>query len=196
MAAALSAQGGTAGLDARAKGKPTAPLTLYEMSDFQCPFCRDFTLKTLPTLEREFVATGKIRMIFINFPLPNIHANATAAAEVAMCSAQQHRFWPVHDRFFLRQPVWAPLKNPRAYLIALADSAGVDGKVLGRCLADGSGRAAVAADRDAAAKTGAHSTPTFYIEGALIEGDAPPAVFRQLLDSIYRSKVPSPPAAR
>src|SRR2546427_10927732 len=94
-------QGGTA-LVARTKGRPDAPITVYEMSDFQCPYCREFALKTMPVLEREYVATGKIRFIYINFPLSNIHAHAVAAAVVAMCAAQQGKFWPVHDRLFER----------------------------------------------------------------------------------------------
>ena len=46
---------------ARTKGVATAPVTIYEMSDFQCPYCRRFSLETFPALEREYVATGKVR---------------------------------------------------------------------------------------------------------------------------------------
>ncbi len=51
------------------KGSATAPITVYEMSDFQCPYCRRFALETFPTLEREYIATGKVRWVFVNFPL-------------------------------------------------------------------------------------------------------------------------------
>ena len=180
------------GLAPRSKGRPDAPITVYEMSDFQCPYCREFALKTMPVLEREYVATGKIRFIYINFPLSNIHAHAVAAAVVAMCAAQQGKFWPVHDRLFERQPQWAARPEPGPYLAALADSAGADPAQLDRCLASRAGEPAVQADAQAAARAGAHSTPTFYIEGGLIDGAAPPAVFRAVLDSIYRIKTARP----
>ncbi|HMU62858.1 MAG TPA: thioredoxin domain-containing protein, partial [Gemmatimonadales bacterium] len=91
LAAPLRAQDPMA---ARTKGSPTAPVTVYEMSDFQCPFCARFALEIFPTLEAEYVETGKVRWIFVNFPLP-MHDNAVSAAQVAMCAAKQNKFWPV-----------------------------------------------------------------------------------------------------
>ncbi|HRZ10316.1 MAG TPA: thioredoxin domain-containing protein, partial [Gemmatimonadales bacterium] len=64
---------------ARTKGSASAPVTVYEMSDFQCPYCARFALDIFPTLEAEYIQTGKIRWIFVNFPLP-MHPNATPAA--------------------------------------------------------------------------------------------------------------------
>jgi len=197
LGTALHGQG--EGVATRSKGRLDAPVTIYEMSDFQCPYCRDFALNTLPTLEREYIATGKVRLVFIVFPIQTIHPNAMAAAQVALCAAHENRFWPVHDALFAKQPDWAPLKDPKAYLLALADSAGGGGggagSALRQCVDSGRGRDAVEVDIAAAQRAGAHSTPTFYIEGGLIEGDAPAAVFRQVLDSVYQSKTtPAPPA--
>src|SRR5207247_4964623 len=92
--------------------------------DFQCPYCRQFALTVFPTLEREFVHTGKVRFVYVNFPLTAIHRHAVAAAAVAMCAARQNRFWPVHDLLFQRQERWAAQEDPGPYLLALADSAG------------------------------------------------------------------------
>lgn len=172
----------------RTKGRRDAPITIYEMSDFQCPFCRAFTLETMPTLERDYVATGKVRVVYINLPLASVHRNATVAAQVAMCAAQQHRFWPMHDLLFHHQDEWAKLAAPRELLMTLGDSAGLNRDRLTRCLASPSTAAAVEADAKRARRAGATSTPTFYIEGGLLEGAAPVAVFRTVLDSIYRSK--------
>src|SRR5207302_9088046 len=69
-------------LAARAKGRPDAPVTVYEMSDFQCPYCRSFALTTMPLLEKEYVQTGKVRFVYINLPLTTRHPNAAAAAEL------------------------------------------------------------------------------------------------------------------
>jgi protein-disulfide isomerase len=188
VALGTAAQAQGEGLATRSTGRADAPVTVFEMSDFQCPFCRHFALETLPALEREYVASGKVRLIFVNFPMTNLHPNAWAAAEVAICAAQQQKFWPVHDILFQRQERWAPLKTPGAYLVALADSAGTDSASMARCAASDASRAAVQADSTAAARAGAHGTPTFYIEGGLIAGDAPVEVFREVLDSVYKSR--------
>jgi protein-disulfide isomerase len=162
------------------------------MSDFQCPFCRDFALETMPGLDREYVESGKVRFVYVNYPLTNIHQHAVAAAEVAMCAARQGRFWPVHDALFRRQTQWAGREDPLPLLIALADSAGVRHGPLVQCVTTHATRAAIDADAAAAVHAGARSTPTFYIEGWLIDGAAPLADFREVLDSIYRSKTGRP----
>jgi protein-disulfide isomerase len=188
----VTVAGGTAqGPDpmaARSKGRPGAPITIYEMSDFQCPYCRAFTLETMPQLEREYIATGKVRLVYVNLPLERVHKNATVAAEVAMCAAGQGRFWRMHDLLFHNQEHWAELQAPLPYLRVLADSAGLDRAALTRCLASPATAALVRADAERAHRSGAQSTPTFYIEGGLLEGAAPITAFRAVLDSIYQSK--------
>jgi len=175
-------------LAARSKGKPTAAITIYEMSDFQCPYCRAFTLETMPLLEREYIGTGKVRLVYINLPLTSVHKNATLAAEVGMCAAAQGKFWPMHDLLFRNQPHWAELAAPRPFFFGLADSAGLDHARLTRCLASPATAALVKEDGERARRSGASSTPTFYIEGGLLEGAAPITAFRAVLDSIYQSK--------
>ncbi|PYO97755.1 MAG: hypothetical protein DMD60_05920 [Gemmatimonadetes bacterium] len=174
-------------------GRADAPITVYEMSDFQCPYCREFALSTMPLLEREYVQAGKVRFVYINLPLSSLHKNAATAAAVALCAARQERFWPMHDLLFRHQQQWAALASPRAYLLALGDSAGLDSARLTQCVASGATAAEVERDAERARRSGATSTPTFYIEGALLEGAAPASVFRAALDSIYRSKTATPP---
>ena len=175
-------------LAVRTKGRPGAPVTVYEMSDFQCPYCKAFALATLPLLEREYVTSGRVRFVYINLPLPSLHANATAAAEAALCAAHQHKFWPMHDLLFRHQDDWAKLADPSPALLTLGDSAGADHARLAACLAAHATAAEVQADAERARRAGAVSTPTFYIEGGLLEGNAPVEVFRAVLDSVYRSK--------
>ena len=176
-------------LAARSKGSAQAPVTVYEMADFQCPVCRMFVVTVFPTIEREFIQTGKVRWVFINLPLTSIHANAAIAAEVAMCAARQGRFWPIHDALYQQQDDWAKLPEPRDKLIVIAQRAGVDRKKLLACLQSGEARKEVEADTQRAMRSGAHATPSFYIEGGLLEG-APytPDPMRQLLDSIYTAR--------
>jgi protein-disulfide isomerase len=172
---------------ARTRGSPTAPVTVYEISDFQCPFCAEFALETMPTLEREYVSTGKVKFIFVNFPLP-MHRNAVPAAELAMCAARQGKFWQLHDLLFRNQEHWEGLAEPGSYFLGLADSARADRDALTTCLREGSVRALVRADAEGAVRSGAHSTPTFYIEGGLVVGAQPVETFRTVLDSIVRAK--------
>ncbi len=172
----------------RSKGSVTAPVTVYEMSDFQCPYCRRFAVETFPALEREYVATGKVRWVFINFPLTSVHANAVAASEVALCASRQNAFWPMHDLLYAHQETWAPLKEPAAFFVSLADSAGISKPELLQCLTSKATRGQVQADAEGAERSGATSTPTFYIEGGLLTGAHPVEVFRAVLDSIYKIK--------
>ncbi|HEY7193957.1 MAG TPA: thioredoxin domain-containing protein [Gemmatimonadales bacterium] len=181
-------------LAARSKGAAAAPVTVYEMADFQCPACRMFTVTVLPTLEREYVATGKVRWVFINLPLTSLHPNAVAAAEVAMCAARQGRFWRTHDALYAQQDTWAKVPDPGPTLAAIAERAGVDRAKLRACIADGAARKEVDADAQRALRSGARATPSFYIEGGLLEG-APytPDPMRQILDSIYAVRTRSNP---
>jgi len=172
---------------ARTKGNPDAPVTIYEMSDFQCPWCGRFARETMPTLEREYIATGKAKLVFVNFPLP-MHKNAVPAAELAMCAARQGRFWQMHDALFRTQSQWENLDEAGTFFLGLGDSAAADRDQLAECMRTGTMRALVRSDADGSVRTGAHSTPTFYIEGGLMTGAQPIEVFRAVLDSVIRAR--------
>ena len=201
LAATCVAQAGALGaqqdplLAARTKGAASAPVLVIELSDFQCPYCRRHALETFPILEREFIATGKVRWLFINFPLTSLHPNAVPAAELALCAARLDKFWPVHDLLFKYQDKWGPLKNPAPFLVTLADSVGLKRDDILPCLDQGETRALVAADAEAGSRAGVASTPSFYIEGGLLKGAVPAEIFGKILDSIWREKR-QPPARR
>ena len=176
----------------RTKGSASAPVTVYEMSDFQCPFCKRFTEQFFPDIEKQYVTTGKVRWIYINLPLTSLHPNAVAAAEFAMCAAKQSKFWPAHDLLFRRQEVWAPLKDPGAFLLSLADSLKIPRARMTPCLRDGETRELVKSDLEGSAKAGATSTPTFYVEGGMLRGAYPIEVWRPILDSLVRVRTRKP----
>jgi protein-disulfide isomerase len=178
-------------LGPRSKGRADAPIVVYEMADFQCPACRQFALLTMPDLDREYIQTGKVRWVYVHLPLTSIHANAAAAAEFSTCAARQGKFWRLHDLLYATQEEWAQLPEPTAYLLTLGDSVGLDRSQLAACVQDNSARSEVEADAARARRSGARSTPSFYIEGGLLNGAAPIQIFRQVLDSIYRGKRPS-----
>jgi protein-disulfide isomerase len=172
----------------RVKGSTSAPITVYEMSDFQCPYCRRFALETFPVIEKEYISTGKVRWIFVNFPLTSIHSNAVAAAATAVCAARQGAFWPMHDLIYQYQETWAPLKEPGPFFVSLADSVGISKPKLVECVKSSSTEDEIRYEAVGAERAGATSTPTFYIEGGLMPGAHPLPVFRQVFDSILASK--------
>lgn len=172
-------------LASRSKGSANAPIRVVEMSDFQCPWCRKFTMETAAALDSEYVATGKVHWVFVNLPIPQLHPNAAAAAELAMCAAERGKFWPMHDLLFRHQDLWAPLRDPEPFLLTLVDSLRLPRDSVVGCLQRGAALAIVQRDAAAAARIGATSTPSFLIEGALVTGAYPVEVFRHILDSIY-----------
>ena len=187
----LLAQGpdGAAG---RSQGPASAPVTVYEMADFQCPACRYFALTVLPSVEQDYIKTGKVRWIFINYPLTSIHKNTIPAAEVAMCAARQGKFWPMHDLLYHHQDDWKDLDAPLPYLLGFADSLHLSKSALSSCVNTHATRTAIDADASRSVGAGARATPSFYIEGGLLQGAAPYDEFRRIIDSIYAAKTTHP----
>jgi protein-disulfide isomerase len=175
-------------LTARTKGAEDAPITVLEIADFQCPACRVFWAETMPLLQREYVDQGKIRMVFVNLPLVEIHPNAAAAHEFAMCAAAQGRFWPVHDMLFDQQSIWARLDDPSPYFFSVADAVGLITDSLDACVTDGRMRGLIAREAEGVVRAGVQSTPSFVIEGGLLAGAHPIENWRPILDSIYEAK--------
>src|SRR5918997_3735858 len=186
--APLGAQVSDSSLAARSKGSPTAPVTVYEMSDFQCPYCKRFAQETFPEIERRYITPGKVRWVYINFPLTHLHPHAVPAGELALCAARQNGFWRVHDLLFQYQETWAPLKEAGPFFVSLADSAKLSKKAMIACLQDPETRKSLQAEAEGAERAGANSTPAFYIEGGLMEGALPLPVFQRILDSVYAAK--------
>jgi protein-disulfide isomerase len=175
-------------LNARSKGSKSAPVTVYEMADFECPYCRDFALQTFPALEKQYIATGKVRWVFINLPIPSIHPNAVPAAEFAACASREGKFWQTHDMLYSTQEKWEHLKDVSPYLLAQILPLGLNAATMQKCLQSGVAANMVRDDVAGAQKSGASSTPSFYIEGGLVEGARSLQVFQHVIDSIYAAK--------
>ena len=178
-------------IEARIKGAADAPVTVLEISDFQCPYCRMFWEETLPVLMEEYVETGKIRLVFLNLPLPSLHPNAPAAHEFAMCAAAQDKFWPAHDLLFRHQATWAGLDDPSEYFLTLADSAGLSVFDLASCFESGRMRELIEEEASLNVRSGIRSTPSFVIERGLLKGVHPIETWRTLLDSLVEAKTAS-----
>lgn len=176
---------------ARIRGAETAPVWLVEISDFQCPFCKQWHDQVFATIDREYVKTGKVRLAYLNFPLSRIHPNAQAAAEAAMCAGVQGKFWELHESLFNSQPRWAEQKSPMATFDSLARAAGVEPKGWSQCVSTHATAKLIEADRDRSTKAGVESTPTFFVGDRALAGAYPVDTFRVAIDAaIAKAKTP------
>lgn len=90
------------------EGSANAKVIVAEFSDFQCPFCKQWTDSSLRTLRGQL--GNDVALAFMNFPIVQIHPNAGNAAVIALCAQQQGKFWQMHDLLFAKQNEWAGLK--------------------------------------------------------------------------------------
>ena len=85
------------------KGAASATLTLVEFTDYQCPFCARYVRDTYPQIEKEYIASGKVKYVMMDLPLESIHPHAFKAAVAANCAGEQGKYWEMHDRLFANQ---------------------------------------------------------------------------------------------
>lgn len=178
MAGGLTDSVSTAADRGRIRGSESAPIWLVEVSDFQCPYCKQWHEESFATIDREFVQTGKVRLAYLNYPLTSIHRNARAAAEAAMCGSVQGKFWELHESLFITQPKWAGLENPMSVFDSLAIGAGADPAAWRKCMDSHATAPIIDADRDRSSRAGVGSTPTFFVGDRKLEGAYPVDSFR------------------
>jgi len=169
---------------ARIRGNADATVWLLEVSDYQCPFCKQWHDEVYPTVIRDYVETGKVRLAYVNFPL-DMHPNAPVAAEATMCAGAQSAelYWKVHDLVFNTQEEWAPLAPARPFMDSLATSAGVDADAFASCMDSHLMLPLIEADAARMQNAGVRSTPTFFVGNTRIEGAQPLDAFRRALDA-------------
>lgn len=167
---------------ARIAGDTAAPVWMVEVSDFQCPFCARFHSESYSHIRKEYIATGRVKLAYVNFPLP-MHANAFPAAEASMCAGAQGRFWQMHDALFRTQATWSEQPTSVTMFDTLAVSAGVKLPGFQQCMRDHVMRGIVQQDMDRGKESGVRSTPTFFIGDTAILGAQPVEVFRRVLDT-------------
>ena len=166
----------------RIRGSADAPVWLIEVSDFQCPFCKQWHDASFAALDSEYVRTGKVRLAYLNFPLTSIHPNAQAAAEAAMCASVQDKFWQMHESLFATQQRWEAQRDPMPTFDSLAVAAGAEPKAWRSCMSSHATARLIEADRDRSRGAGVGSTPTFFIGDRKLEGAYPTDSFRVALD--------------
>ena len=160
--------------DDPAEGAATAPVTLVEYSDFQCPFCQ----RVAPTLRELRTKYGdKIRIVWKDFPLTQIHPNAFVAAQAGNCAREQGKFWEYHDRLFANQGALQP-----EFLKKYATEVGMDATKFNACLDSAKYEARVQESLGTGTGLGITSTPTVYVNGRMVNGAQPIEVFTGIID--------------
>jgi protein-disulfide isomerase len=155
-------------------GRTSAPVTLIEFSDFQCPFCQ----RVAPTLKKLRETYGdKVRIVWKDFPLTQIHPQAFKAGEAAHCAGDQGKYWEYHDRLFANQQSLQPddLKKH-------ATDLGLDAAAFNACLDTSKYGERVRNGVAQGQRLGVNSTPTIYINGRMLSGAQPYETFVSVID--------------
>src|SRR5688572_12183864 len=160
------------------RGDPKAPVVMVEFSDFGCPYCAKHARETFPALERDFIATGKLFYKHVPFVM-GMFPNGDRAASAAECAGEQDRFWPMHDSVYARQADWKRGGEPDAVLAGIARQVVPEAARWAACQAADRQGARTRAANAAARQLGVRATPTFFIDGQLVEGALPLPVMRQ-----------------
>jgi protein-disulfide isomerase len=166
-------------------GSPNAPITMIEYSSLTCSHCAAFHTDTLPRIKKDYIDTGKVRMVFWDFPLGNL---ALAATMIARCSGQNN-YVPIASALFLSQETWARSDAPFDAIAGVARLSGMSVDDIENCLDDRELLAAIKAKaKEAESLLGVESTPTFFIEGQMVSGNLPYEKFKDLLDMALAKK--------
>lgn len=168
------------------KGKPSAPVWIVELADFGCGYCAKFASETMPALDSAFTTPGKVYWRFVPFVL-GMFPNAQEAAEGSVCAAEQGRFWQMHDKLYARRKEWMGSKNAKVLVARIAASAGVEPSAYSKCLKSGTATATVARNNALAKSMYVRGTPTFVINGELVQGALPREVFVKGLEAVHKS---------
>lgn len=151
--------------DAPAQGPASAPVTLVEFADFQCPYCG----LEEPVIERLLSTySERLRFVYKEYPLSSIHRYAELAAEAALAANAQGKFWPYHDALYAHQRALT-----RTDLESYATSLGLDITAFRAALDQRTFQAAVEADVAQGTALGLKGTPTFFVNGRMGEGALP-----------------------
>lgn len=164
----------------RVRGKPDAPVTIIEFSDFQCPFCQRAYQTVMEVLAKY---DGRVKLAYRDYPLREIHPDAEGAAEAGRCVADQGKFWEFHDRIF------STASNvDRETLLKHVKELKLDEERFIFCLDSGKHRQAIEQDLKAGAAAGVSGTPAFFIDGIFLSGAQPVSAFEKVIDAVLAEK--------
>jgi len=164
-------------------GNADAPVTIVEYASMTCPHCAAFHNRVLPELKKKYIDTGKVRLVFREFPLDNL---AAAGAMLARCSGDNA--FAMLEILFQKQDEWVVRNDPVSKLFDMAKQAGFTKESFEKCLTDDELLKKVEAMRSRANEQfGVNSTPTFFINGKRLSGGGSIADFDRALEPLLKS---------
>jgi protein-disulfide isomerase len=166
----------------RLLGRDSGTVWLVMISDFQCPYCKTWHDSSMAAVKRDYIDAGKVRMAYLNLPLPQ-HPHARAEAEAALCAAAQNKFWPYSEALFHDQEVISKRADVKPYLDSLARANAVEMTEFARCRKSKAIASLIESDMAQARQAGVRSTPSFLVGQFLVEGAAPYKDFRRAIDT-------------
>ena len=167
--------------DDRIFGNPAAPITIVEYASMTCPHCAHFAKEVLPELKRKWIDTGKVKLVFRDFPLDQL---ALRAAMIQRC-APPDRFYAFAETFFADQAQWVMADDALAALARLAALGGMSKSEFDACLKDTALENHILQQRLVASKNlGVEATPTFFINGSKFAGAPTMADFDKVLSGL------------
>jgi predicted DsbA family dithiol-disulfide isomerase len=168
-------------------GDPNAPIKIIEYGDFQCPYCLQFWQETEPQLIEEYINNGTVYFEFRAFPV--VGPESYSAAEGAYCAGDQGKFWEYHDTLFTNWTGENVGDFTHEKLIEYADSLALDMEVFEQCLSEGAHKATVEQDRAEGEADHVNATPTFLINGHLVEGAQPFEVMKHIIEELLNNGI-------
>lgn len=163
-------------------GDPKAPVTVIEYASLTCSHCAHFHIQILPDLKKKWIDTGKVKLVYRDFPLDKV---AAQAAQLAEC-APKDRYFPIIDMIFRTQGNWATQPDPIGALTNSLRIAGVGENEAKACLANSSIADAVIADYRGGETLGVSSTPTIFVNGEMFKGGRSADEFDALLTKLAK----------
>src|SRR5690606_9830944 len=150
---------------------------------FGCPFCGMFARGTYPALHEEFVVTGRVRWTYVPFVM-GMFPNGAESARAAECAGEQDSFWAMHDLLYANQNQWKASRDPNRLFNSYAKDLGLNEQRFASCYRENRGAARTAINNRAANALRVRATPSFFVNGRLVEGALPEEQFRQLLNAM------------
>ena len=188
LASAANAQGRFIGIDDDPSlGDPKAPVTIIEFGDYQCPFCRQFWRETFPRLKKEYIDTGKVRVIYRDYPQA-VHPEAMLSAMAAECADDQGKYYEFHDKLFREQDRRGRdvvrFKAPE--LKRWAADIKLDTAAFNACLDEERHKDEVSKDYKDLEGLGIEGTPIFFVNGRALVGAHPFATFQKVIEDFLK----------
>lgn len=173
------------------RGAAGAKVTLVEVSDYHCPFCRRHMQQTQPQIDAAYIATGKVRYVFVDYPIEQLHPDAFKAHEAANCAGEQGKYWEMHGQLFAK-----PTREVEE-LVQQAQGIGLDPQAFRACMTSGKYLTPIRESVERMQQLGVDSTPLFLVGltpapgqpfkvAKVVKGALPFAEFKTAIDAVLQ----------